>query len=81
MNQGINGSVHHGLIDGAGSGHPGHVPWDGGANENGNHLGGGGTPRCWRRGVGGTYSDNPRTRETEKSLSSILKMLTEPESH
>ena len=31
MNQGINGSVHHWLIDGAGSGHPGPVPWVGGA--------------------------------------------------
>ena len=33
------------------------------------------------RGVEGGPSDNPRTRETRKSLSSILKMLTEPESH
>jgi len=30
--------------------------------------GGGGAPRSWRRGVGGTYSDNPRTWETKKSL-------------
>ena len=45
MNQGINGSMTHGLIDGAGSGHPGHVPWVDGANENGNHLGGGGGPQ------------------------------------
>ena len=30
MNQGINGSMTHGFIDGAGSGHLGHVPWDGG---------------------------------------------------
>ena len=52
MNQGINGSVHHGLIDGAGSGHPGPVPWVGGANENGNHLGGGGGPP----GTGGAVS-------------------------
>ena len=54
MNQGINGSMTHGLIDGAGSGHPGHVPWDGGANENGNHLGGGGPP-----GAGGAVSGVP----------------------
>ena len=68
MNQGINGSMTHGLIDGAGSGPPGHVPWAGGANENENHLGGGGTPRCWRRGVEGGHSDNPRTPEPRKSL-------------
>ena len=30
--------------------------------------GGGGAPRSWRRGVGGGHSDNPRTRETKKSL-------------
>ena len=30
MNQGINGSMTHGLIDGAGSGHLGPVPWVGG---------------------------------------------------
>ena len=52
MNQGINGSMTHGLIDGAGSGHPGPVPWGGGANENGNHLGGGGGPP----GAGGAVS-------------------------
>ena len=52
MNQGINGSMTHGLIDGAGSGHPGHVPWVGGARGPGIRL----SPPPGPPGAGGAVS-------------------------
>ena len=61
MNQGINGSMTHGLIDGEGSGHMGNVPWVDGVNENGNHLGGGGGPQVLAARCLGWSPENPRT--------------------
>ena len=69
MNQGVNGSMTHGLIDGAGSSHPGPVPWVGGGRGSGIPREGGKAPRCWRRGVGGGHPRTPEPFFIEKSLS------------